>query len=79
MFLSFLSKYFFIILQLYDELKKIKPDFLTKIVSVDGNVEELNSGLSEKDRNMLLEEVRGFVIKNKTISFFFYVTIIILY
>ncbi|KAL0118734.1 hypothetical protein PUN28_009421 [Cardiocondyla obscurior] len=42
-------------LSLYDKLKKDQPDFLKKIVVIESDLEATNLGLSQRDRDRLLD------------------------
>lgn len=43
--------------QVYDELRKNKPQFLDNIVAVEGDVADIRLGLSDTDWTVLTEEV----------------------
>lgn len=43
--------------QIYDKLRKEYPDFIEKIVIVEGDIGMLNLGISEEDRTKLTQEV----------------------
>ena len=49
-----LSKIF---LQLYDKLRKQMPDFMEKIGIIQGDMGEPALGISEEDRNKIINEV----------------------
>lgn len=44
-------------LPVFDPLKTAQPDFRTKVVVLNGNIEEENIGLSEKDKSLIKKEV----------------------
>ncbi|XP_026319037.1 fatty acyl-CoA reductase wat-like [Hyposmocoma kahamanoa] len=53
----------------FDNLKNFRPDFRNKIVPVQGDVAQLNIGLSEKDRSVLIEEVDIIFHEAATVNF----------
>lgn len=46
--------------QLYDRLRKERPNFLSKIRIVEGEISNKNLCISEEDRQMLINEVDKF-------------------
>lgn len=43
------------VVQLYEKLKKEQSDFLQKLTVIESNLDTMNLGLSQRDRNRLLD------------------------
>ncbi|XP_075988610.1 fatty acyl-CoA reductase wat-like [Anticarsia gemmatalis] len=53
----------------FDLLRKKQPYFADKLVPIEGNVEDIGLGLSERDRNIITEEVEIIFHGAATVSF----------
>ncbi|XP_044011553.1 fatty acyl-CoA reductase wat-like [Aphidius gifuensis] len=53
----------------FDKLRELQPKFTSKVVIIEGNLESLNLGLSDDDKNIIINEASIFIHNASNVKF----------